>query len=264
MTNKNIEQNEEDKLLIAKVEDKINQSKTKNKIAYTDFLNMHEKNVVQKVLQEEQINNYTFFGGYPEAEREVLIVFPSKIDEKMLEKNYKNILEIVQIDLPEELYGNYEHRDYLSSVIKLGVVRNKVGDILVTPQGAQIIVMKELSEFFMNNLPQLTRFNKSKVTIHPLEDIIKKELKFKEINVILSSLRLDKFVAELGKCSRGKANDIILEGRVFINSENELKPSKSIKEKDIITIRGKGKFRFDSIERTTKNGKFIVKVQKYV
>ena len=77
-------------------------------------------------------------------------------------------------------------------------------------------------------------------------------------------MRLDKFVAELGKCSRNKATDLILEGRVFINSENEFKPSKPIKEKDIITIRGKGKFIFDSIERTTKNGKFIVKIQKYI
>lgn len=259
-----IEQNEEDKLLTAKILDKINYCKTKNKIVYTDFLNLHEKNIAKKVLLETETLNYTFFGGYPDAEREVLIVFPSKIDDIMLEKNYKNILEIIQIDLPEELYGNYEHRDYLSAIIKLGVVRGKVGDILVTNNCAQIILIKELSEFFLNNLPQLTRFSKSTISVHPLEDIIQKEIKFKEINVILSSLRLDKFVAELGKCSRSKATDIILEGRVFINSENELKPSKSIKEKDIITIRGKGKFIFDSIERTTKNGKFIVKVQKYV
>lgn len=264
MQNKNIIQNEEDKLLIAKINDKINYCKTKNKIAYTDFLNLHEKNIAKKVLLENDCTNYTFFGGYEDAERELLIVFPNKIDINMLEKNYKNIIEIIQIDLPEELYSSYEHKDYLSAVMKLGVVRNKIGDILVTKQGAQIIAIKELSEYFVNNLSELTRFSKSTISAHPLEDIIKKEINFKEINVILSSLRLDKFVAELGKCSRNKATDLILEGRVFINSENEFKPSKPIKEKDIITIRGKGKFIFDSIERTTKNGKFIVKVQKYI
>ena len=264
MQNKNIIQSEEDKLLIAKINDKINYCKTKNKIAYTDFLNLHEKNIAKKVLLENDFTNYTFFGGYEDAERELLIVFPSKIDQTMLEKNYKNIIEIIQIDLPEELYANYEHKDYLSAVMKLGVVRNKIGDILVTKQGAQIICAKELSEYFVNNLSELTRFSKSTISAHPLEDIIKKEINFKEINVILSSLRLDKFVAELGKCSRNKATDLILEGRVFINSENEFKPSKPIKEKDIITIRGKGKFIFDSIERTTKNGKFIVKIQKYI
>lgn len=264
MQNKNINQSEEDKLLIAKVLDKINYCKTKNKIAYTDFFNLHEKNIAKKILIENNYTNYTFFGGYEEAERELLIVFPSKIDKNMLEKNYKNIIEIVQIDLPEELYGNYEHKDYLSAVMKLGVVRSKIGDILVTKQGAQIIAVKELSEYFVTNLSELTRFSKSTISVRPLEDIIKKEINFKEINVILSSLRLDKFVAELGKCSRNKANDLILEGRVFINAENEFKPSKPIKEKDIITIRGKGKFIFDSIERTTKNCKFIVKIQKYI
>lgn len=264
MQNKNINQNEEDKLLIAKILDKINYCKTKNKIAYTDFLNLHEKNIAKKVLAENECTNYTFFGGYEDAERELLIVFPSKIDQTMLEKNYKNIIEIIQIDLPQELYSSYEHKDYLSAVMKLGVVRNKIGDILVTKQGSQIICVKELSEYFVNNLSELTRFSKSTISAHPLEDIIKKEINFKEINVILSSLRLDKFVAELGKCSRNKATDLILEGRVFINSENEFKPSKPIKEKDVITIRGKGKFIFDAIERTTKNGKFIVKVQKYI
>lgn len=264
MSNKNIEQTEEDKLLIAKILDKITCCKTKNKIVYTDFLNIHEKNIAQKLLKEYEDINYTFFGGYEDAEREILILFPNKIDKNMLEKNYKNILEIIQIDLPEDLYGNYEHRDYLSAIIKLGVVRAKIGDILVTQKGAQIILVKELSDFFINNLSQLTRFNKAILTVHPLEDIVKKEINFKEINVILSSLRLDKFVAELGKCSRNKANDLILEGRVLINSENEFKPSKTIKEKDIITVRGKGKFIFDSIEKTTKNGKFVVKIQKYI
>lgn len=264
MQNKNINQSEEDKLLIAKILDKINYCKTKNKIAYTDFLNLHEKNIAKKVLIENNYTNYTFFGGYEDAERELLIVFPSKIDQNMLEKNYKNIIEIVQIDLPEELYGNYEHKDYLSAVMKLGIVRSKIGDILVTKQGAQIIAIKELSEYFVTNLSELTRFSKSTISARPLEDILQKEINFKEINAILSSLRLDKFVAELGKCSRNKANDLILEGRVFINAENEFKPSKPIKEKDIITIRGKGKFIFDSIERTTKNGKFIVKIQKYI
>ncbi len=264
MSNKNIEQTEEDKLLTAKVLDKIAYCKTKNKITYTDFLNIHEKTIVKQILKNFDDINYMFFGGYQEAEREILIVFPSKIDKNMLEKNYNNILEIIQIDLPYELYGNYEHRDYLSAMIKLGVVRAKIGDILVYKEGAQIILIKELSDYFMSNLPQLTRFNKANLSVHPLEDLIKKEIQFKEINVILSSLRLDKFVAELGKCSRSKATDFILEGRVFINSENELKPSKAIKEKDIITIRGKGKFIFDSIERTTKNGKFIVRVQKYI
>ena len=264
MTNKNIEQNEEDKLLIAKINDKISQCKTKNKITYSDFLNMHEKNIVKKSLNIINDINYIFFGGYADAERELFIAIPSKIDQIMLEKNYKNIFKIIQIDLPEELYGNYEHRDYLSAIIKLGVERSKVGDILVTPKGSQIIILKDLESYFLTNLPELTRFSKSTITSHSIDEIIPKEIKFKEISVILSSLRLDKFVAELGKCARNKANDIIQEGRVFINSENELKPSKSIKEKDIITIRGKGKFIFDSVEKTTKNGKFIVKVKKYI
>jgi len=86
---------------------------------------------------------------------------------------------------------------------------------------------------------------------------------FEYLNIIVSSIRLDNFVSELVNCSRTKANYIIEEGRVFVNSINEFKPSKKIAPNDIITIRGKGKFIFDRIEKETKNGKQLLNIRKY-
>lgn len=76
-------------------------------------------------------------------------------------------------------------------------------------------------------------------------------------------MRLDNFVSELAKCSRTRASEIIEGGKVFINSVNEFKDSKKIELNDIITIRGKGKFIFDEIEKETKSGKFLVNIRKY-
>ena len=90
------------------------------------------------------------------------------------------------------------------------------------------------------------------------------EPEFEEIKIIVSSIRLDNFVSELARCSRSKADTIIEEQRVFINSELQYKSSKKINEGDIITIRGKGKFIYDKIDHETKSGKYLVCVKKYI
>jgi len=74
-------------------------------------------------------------------------------------------------------------------------------------------------------------------------------------------MRLDNFVAELSRCSRTRAIEIIEEGRVFLNSINEFKASKKININDIITIRGKGKFVFYNIEKETRSGKLLINIK---
>ena len=89
------------------------------------------------------------------------------------------------------------------------------------------------------------------------------ETEFEDVNIIVSSIRLDNFVAELANCSRNNSEEIINEGRVFVNSINEFKPSKKININDIITIRGKGKFIFDGVEKETRSGRFLLNMRKY-
>ena len=57
----------EDKLVIAKLEDKINLSKIRNKIVNTEFLSLYQKEIVQRELNKKKLKNYFFFGGYDGA-----------------------------------------------------------------------------------------------------------------------------------------------------------------------------------------------------
>ena len=109
----------------------------------------------------------------------------------------------------------------------------------------------------------LTRFRKSEITVENINDLSFIETEFETLNIIVSSIRLDNFVSELAKCSRTNASDIISEGRVFVNSINEFKDSKKINIGDLITIRGKGKFIFDGIEKETKSGRYLLNMRKY-
>lgn len=230
------------KILVAKMIDKYEFCKTRNKITFTDFLNISEISIIEKILKEEKINNYIFFGGKEGADRSILIFYPEKFSSQMIEKNYDKILNVIRIELPHNL--KYEHREYLSGIMKLGIKREKFGDILVGENGADIVSLIEVSDYLINGLKDLTRFQKAQITICNINELKNIVTEFEDVGIIVSSIRLDNFVAELSNCSRTKAEDIILEGRVFINSINEMKVSKKININDIITIRGKGKFIF--------------------
>ena len=81
---------EENKLLIAKVNDKYEFCKSKNKITYTDFLNISEISVIKKFLKENKVSNYIFYGGRENSDRSILIFYPEKFyNREILEKNFE-------------------------------------------------------------------------------------------------------------------------------------------------------------------------------
>lgn len=255
---------EEDRLLIAKIFDKIEIAEKKNKITNTDFLDLHQKNIVQKVIKSIQCENYLFFGGDENSERTVLIIYPSKFSKEIVEKNYNNIMQIIEIILPNDLQGKYSHRDYLGGLMKLGLKREKIGDIIVFNEGANIIVLNEIIKFVKDNISSLTRFSKAQIKVKEINELYKQEVKKIDEEIIVSSLRLDNIVSEIAKTSRTKAEEIINSGRVFLNFENITKTSKTIKLEDVLTIRGKGRFKIKEIIGKTKKGRIILLIEKFV
>ena len=254
----------EDKLCLSQVLDKIENSKKRGKIEFTDFLDMYQISMVENFLRKNKYNNYIFFGGYEEAERKILIIYPEKYNQEMIEKNYSKMLEIIRIELPEEEYGKYAHRNYLGGIVKLGLKREKVGDIIVLNEGADIVVVKEFSEILKKEMNSLTRFSNSTIEQVDISKIRIKKTETEEIKIIVPSLRLDNIVSDLAKTSRNKATEIIKQERVFVNGQNETKMSKQIKLGDIITIRGKGRFVVKDFVGTTRSGRTVVLIEKYI
>lgn len=252
---------QEDKICLSQVLDKIEFSKTRERIEYTDFLDMYQISLVENFLRKINFENYQLFGGYAESERKILIVYPEKYSERMIEKNYNKMLKIIRIELPEEEHGKYSHRNYLGGIVKLGLKREKVGDILVSDDGADIIVVEDFIEILKKELPSLNRFENSKIAIEELSNIRKKEIKIEEVSIIVPSLRLDNIVSDLVRTSRSKAAQIIAQERVFINGQNETKISKQLKLNDVITIRGKGRFVIKEFTGTTRSGRTVIKIE---
>ncbi len=255
---------QEDKMCLSQVLDKIAFSKTREKIEYTDFLDMYQVSLVENFLRKMKFENYQLYGGYEDSERKILIIHPEKYDEEMIEKNYNKMLKIVRIHLPEEEQGKYFHRNYLGGIVKLGLKREKVGDIIVHEQGADIITLEDFASILKQQLPSLTRFENSHVTIEEISQLRKKEVSVEQVKIIVPSLRLDNFVSDLARTSRSKASQIIDQERVFVNGQNEIKASKQLKLNEVITIRGKGRFVIKEFAGTTRSGRMVVVVEKYV
>lgn len=256
--------NEEDKLLVSKMLDKIELCSKRNKIQSTDFLDVRQKLLLEKVLKSNKIENYIIFGGFEDAERSTIIFYPEKWNKEIVEKNYPSVMQVIEILLPNDLKGKYIHRDYLGGLMKLGLRREKIGDIVVWKEGAHIIVLNEIVPFLEQHLSTLTRFQKSQISIKRMDEIHKCIINKEEIEIIVSSARLDNVVSELCKTSRTKAEEIIKTERVFVNYEVVTKDSKTINVGDKITIRGKGKFEIIEQVGNTKKGRNILKIEKYL
>ncbi len=253
-------QNAEEKLLIAKIIDKIKLANGRNKLQNTNFMDLSQQETVKKILEARSDVNYSFDGGFEEAERKVLIIEPYNVNYN--KKINNEIMTIIRVTIPKELNGTFEHKTYLGALMKLGLRREKIGDIIVRYDGADIIILKEIENFLIDNLKNLTRFKKSKLEECNLEDlkyVLPKKETFK-INV--PSMRLDCIVGELARCSRSEANELLEQERVFVNFKEELRGSVQIKEDTFITIRGKGRFKILKITGATRSGRLSVEIEK--
>lgn len=258
--------NDEDRIQVSKLIDKINAVEKQNKIQYTDFLSPIELQTLKKALNIIGYKNYMIYGGVENAQRNIIILYPEKLEELFTSNqfDYNSILNTIRISQVSSNSEKLEHRQYLGGLIKLGLRREKIGDIIVKDEGADIVVLKEITKFIILNVHELTRFRNYNVEVVNIANTVKKEQEFDEMKIIISSLRLDNIVASLAKTSRGKAEEIIKDERVFINYESQQKNTKQIKENDIITIRGVGKYLIKEIAGNTKNGRYVVIVNKYV
>ena len=232
----------ENKLLIAKIEDKIRICKTKNKITNSEFLNEYQIEYIKKELIKLKEKNCFFFGGYEDAIRKILVCFPEKIGKEEVLKNINEIICSIKIELPNEIKGKLKHKDYLGMIMSFGLTRERIGDIITYDNRAYIVVLKENAEYIKNELKEERRLKKAKIQIVELDKVEPKPLEFETINISVNSIRLDNVISEILKTSRKIAQEQIEEEKVLINYEIETKNTKTIKENDVLVIRGKGKY----------------------
>ncbi|MGN0733278.1 MAG: YlmH/Sll1252 family protein [Emergencia sp.] len=198
----------------------------------------------------------SFYGGYEDAERVILINMPDYFD---LDRD--NPLCVIRA---EKAPGSREltHRDYLGSLLGLGLKRDMIGDIIVREDGADIIVMEDIADFILMNYYKAGRTNLS-VSRLPISGLILQEHKKTIVTDTVASLRLDSVIASAFGLSRGKASEAITRGIVFVNNMEVIKTDYQVAEGDKLTLRGKGKAVLAEVGGRSRKDRQYITIERY-
>jgi len=243
---------EEDRLFLSKMCDIAEKSFDSGRVLFSRFLNPG-----QRLLAESRLTadfNVAFFGGYEDAERTV-----AAFGEFFEKPSYPIVAVKVEYRGKKQL----SHRDYLGSVLSLGIKREHMGDILVNDDGAVMFFTEEIADFIMMNL---TRIASSPVKLSVTDDLSQfdVERQFKETQTSVSSMRLDCVLSAVTGKSRSQSVAAIEEGICTVNYSPVKNARTQIKDGDIISVRGFGKFVVETNGSLTKKGRVHLKAKKYI
>ena len=249
----------EDRLLLAKVLDRARQASDRNIPAATDFLSPQQQMQTCDLLRLAGIpeTGWVRLGGYEGAERKVFLFLPDWMEPELAESPIRLLRAVFR---PEE---KLNHRDFLGSLMGMGIVREKLGDILVGPDSADLVVLDTVADFLLQSWPSAGR---AKLTVKEIDSahIHIPQVQCQEVRDTVSSLRLDAVVSTGFRMARGKAADLIASGRVQVNWRECTKPDKLLAAGDTVSARGFGKFELTEVGGVTKKGRTAIVLKRYV
>lgn len=248
----------ENRDVAARVLDRAEQSLRTWDIVLTDFLSPPEWMDMQQIFNRLTEVQMVSWGGYPQAERQRLAIARAE-----LPLDTSNI-ELVALSIAGNfLFDPATHRDFLGALLGTGIVREKVGDIIVLgDRGAQAIVVPELAEFLETSLTQV-RSVPVKTQRIDFSDLSIREPKKKEMTTVEASLRLDAVASAGFGMSRSKMADMISAGDVRVNWREITQPSHQLKTGDLVAIRGKGRLEIGDIA-VTKKERYRVLLTRFI
>jgi photosystem II S4 domain protein len=232
---------------VARVIDRAEQAIKTWEVVSTDFLSppeIAEAQMAFKRLTEVQLFPW---GGYPQAERQRLAI--ARVDLPLDQSQ----TEMAAIEIAGNfLFDSATHRDFLGALLGTGIVREKVGDVIVLGErGAQAVVVPELVTFLQEQFKQV-RSVPVKVRSIEFAALQIREPKKKEMVTTEASMRLDAVASAGFGMSRSKMADMITGGDVRVNWKDITSTSYMIKSGDLVAIRGKGRLEIGEVAITKK------------
>ena len=244
----------EEALLIKRFKELENRSYNRCVYEYSDFLNIYEQDLLFRNIN----TSFSLFGGYENAERQIA-VFGNEED-----FGYSPSYPIVCIlvsPLMQKFADDLTHRDFLGSVLGLGIKRETIGDIIIKNNTGYIFCLNTIADFITENLKKVrhTSVKCEKVTETPEEVNPESTEKF----IIVASERLDVIIAEIYNLSRSESNNLFLAKKVFVNGKLTENNSHKIKTGDIVSVRGFGRFNWLGTSGETKKGRLKATVEVF-
>ena len=248
----------EDRMLLAKLWDKINAGIRKNIPANTCFLSPRELEMARFLFGEPE--GLYAFGGYEDSERKMLVYLPEYLEESALFEDDSPCMclraAFYQGDSPN-------HRDFLGALMGAGIGRETVGDICVGKEHCDFFVTQEIAPYILQNFTSAGR-TKLHIEQIPLSSADIPEPEVKEIRDTMASLRLDSVISSGFRIGRSLASQYVTSGKAAIDGLPCEKPDKQVAEGSKISVRGLGKIKLHTINGKTKKDRISVVIHRYV
>jgi len=243
---------------VAQVLDQAEQALKTWEVVLTNFLTPPELAEVQQLLGRLSEIHLWAGGGYPQAERQRVAI--ARVELPLSADS----IQISALAIAGNfLFDPASHRDFLGATLGTGIVRDKIGDIIILGErGAQVIVVPEMVEFLEMALTQV-RSVPVKTQRLDLSELKVREPKKKELTTVEASLRLDAIASAGFGMSRSKMADLINAGEVRVNWKEITQASSQVKSGDLIAIGGKGRLEVGEVA-VTKKERYRVQLTRYL
>ncbi len=258
----------ENRAAIARIIDLAEQALKNWEVVCSDFLSPPEAAEALAMLEPLTEIAAVAWGGFPQAERQRLaIARPAVLIDPDLSDRHalaKSVVELAAMDIRGNfLFDTATHRDFLGAILGTGIVREKVGDILLLgEQGAQVIVQPQLVSHLEMSLTQV-RSVPVKAKAIELNELRVRPPRTKTLTTVEASMRLDAIASAGFSSSRSRMAGDISSGEVKVNWKTITQASRPVNSGDLIAIRGRGRVQVGEIS-TTKKGRYRVELTRYL
>lgn len=210
---------------------------------YTNFLTRKELALIKGKINK---NEYHIYEPYEDCSK--VILYKNNIPDIKLYK----IISTIQL----------RHQDILGTIFSLGLKEDTFGDIIKYQDSFYILLLPHLVEYFQYNLTSIKN-NKIELIEENISlcNFFKQEYITKEY--IVTSLRIDNIVSTITNNSRSQVLEKFANKEILLNYEENIKPTRILRENDIFSIRKYGKFKFSKVVKNTKKGGFIIEILQY-
>jgi len=249
----------DEKPFIDKADEWLAKAAYDHQVKRTDFLDPRQAFILSGLANRYDNIQLRFDGGYAAAERRRALIMPDYRDAELEDPS----ISLLEITSDDTRFAELDHGDYLGALLGLGIKRDKLGDIHPSAEACHVLVASEILDYVNMNLRQVHRVSVY-TGLLPLDQLVSVESKLAEMSFTVASLRLDAIVGDVYKLSRAKAMQPIQAGHCKLNWKVEENPSRELREGDVVSLKGFGRFKILMIEGETKKGRIRVKAGRYV
>ncbi len=234
--------------------DMCRQAVKRDKAAFSRFLNLAEQRDAA-VAAGKAGAEALFFGGQEDCERKMMGVGAFAPEQKDFP-----ISCLLITPRGAKFAKELQHRDVLGSLMGLGIEREVIGDIAIREGGAYVFCETRMADFIQGALDKIGNTFVNVSLSEPPKGALRA---VREVRVQVSSPRLDAVVAHLYKLSRGDAQALFQQGKVFIDDSVCERPDYALKENEVISVRGHGRARYKGVDGQSKKGKLYLLIEVY-